>query len=88
MGEMPEGFIPWKNAIKVADKDSHFKAWFARVGQSSTRAAQIAMEYGRNSDRIGRKLVQDGVARNTNDVNTVMLTGFFHAYGPVNEYFS
>lgn len=87
MGAMPEGFIPWKNAIKVADKDSHFKKWFARVRQSNTLAANIAMEYGRNSDRIGRKLVHDGVARNTNDVNTVMLTGFFHAYGPVNEYF-
>lgn len=88
MGAMPMGFIPWKNAIKVADKDSHFKTWFARVRQSNTLAANIAMEYGRNSDRIGRKLVHDGVACNTNDVNTVMLTGFFHAYGPVNEYFS
>ena len=27
------------------------------------------------------------VANNADDVNTVMLTGFFHAYGPVNNFF-
>jgi hypothetical protein len=26
------------------------------------------------------------VAFNENDVNTVLLTGFFHAYGPINNY--
>ena len=36
---------------------------------------------------IGEKLVSDKVAHNSDDVNTVMLTGFFHAYGPINEYF-
>jgi 3-hydroxyacyl-CoA dehydrogenase len=88
MGALPQGFMPWKHAIKLGDKDGHFKAWFAKLSTTGTNAAQIAMAYGRNSDRIGRKLVADGVAQSTNDVNTVMLTGFFHAYGPVNEYFS
>jgi hypothetical protein len=32
-------------------------------------------------------LVKDGVAADENDVNTVLLTGFYHAYGPVNAYF-
>ncbi len=88
MGAMPEGFVPWKNAIKMADKESHFKLWFGRLSQSGANAAKLAIAYGKNSDAIGRKLVADGVAHNTTDVNTVMLTGFFHAYGPVNEYFS
>lgn len=88
MGTMPEGFVPWKNAIKIADKDSHFKTWFGRLKQSNSEAAKLALAYGKNSDAIGRKLVADGVAHHTDDVNTVMLTGFFHAYGPVNEYFS
>jgi hypothetical protein len=26
------------------------------------------------------------VAFNEKDVNTVLLTGFFHAYGPINNY--
>ena len=49
--------------------------------------ARLGMEYGKRSNEIGRKLVSDGVAFNEADVNTVMLTGFFHAYGPVNDYF-
>jgi hypothetical protein len=28
------------------------------------------------------------VAKSTDDVNTVLLTGFFHAYGPVNDHFN
>ncbi|HMM11492.1 MAG TPA: 3-hydroxyacyl-CoA dehydrogenase family protein [Bacteroidales bacterium] len=88
MGAMPAGFVPWKSAIKLADKDSHFKAWFGQLKLSNHNASRLALAYGKNSDNIGRKLVADGVAHNTDDVNTVMLTGFFHAYGPVNEYFS
>lgn len=88
MGTPPEGYLSWKNAIRLADKDRHFKTWFANLKLSETKAAKLAMAYGKNADSIGRKLVSDGVANTHEDVNTVMLTGFFHAYGPVNEYFS
>lgn len=87
MGTMPEGFLPWKSAIKIGDKERHFKAWFETIKQMDSNASQLAVAYGKNSDAIGRKLVADGVANSEADVNTVMLTGFFHAYGPVNAYF-
>ena len=35
-----------------------------------------------------RLLVEKKVAASIEDVNTVLLTGFYHAYGPVNEYFN
>ncbi|MBK9291702.1 MAG: 3-hydroxyacyl-CoA dehydrogenase family protein [Bacteroidetes bacterium] len=88
IGPMPEGFVPWKNAIRLADKEAHFRKWFDALKALGARGARLAVSYGRNSDATGRKLVSDGVALNTDDVNTVMLTGFFHAYGPVNEYFN
>lgn len=87
MGVMPEGFVPWKSAIKIGDKEHHFKAWFETIKQMDSNGSQLAIAYGKNSDAIGRKLVADGVANSEADVNTVMLTGFFHAYGPVNAYF-
>lgn len=87
MGTMPEGFVPWKSAIKIGDKERHFKAWFETIKQMDSNASQLAVAYGKNSDAIGRKLVADGVANSEADVNTVMLTGFFHAYGPVNAFF-
>ena len=53
-----------------------------------TLGAKLALKYGARSNEIGKALVADGVAANDDDVNTVMLTGFFHAYGPVNGYFN
>ena len=45
------------------------------------------MEYGRNSKKIAVKLVSDNVALHDQDVNTILKRGFFHAYGPINNYF-
>ncbi|MBU1368786.1 MAG: 3-hydroxyacyl-CoA dehydrogenase family protein [Bacteroidetes bacterium] len=88
LGELPENYKPWKAAVRIADKDSHFIPYFEAMKLSDGFGAKLAVKYGKNSDAIGRKLVSDGVANNHNDVNTVMLTGFFHAYGPVNNYFA
>ena len=52
-----------------------------------SEGARIAMEYGLNSKRIGLLLVHSGVAAAEDDVNKVLLTGFYHAYGPINQYF-
>lgn len=88
LGKLPEAFVPWKNAVKIKDKDAHFGPYFAAMKTMNTPGAAIALRYGRNSDAIGRKLVANKVAHNEQDVNTVMLTGFFHAYGPINTYFN
>ena len=45
-----------------------------------------AMEYLATSKAIAEKLVSDGVAHNANDVNQVLTNGFFHLYGPINDY--
>ena len=44
------------------------------------------MEYLRASRAIGEKLVSDGVAASADDVNGVLTNGFFHLYGPINDY--
>jgi hypothetical protein len=46
----------------------------------------LAKKYNQRSNEIGKALVNDGVAASDQDVNTVMLTGFYHAYGPINNY--
>lgn len=87
LGIMPASFKPWKSAIKIENKDEHFASYFGEMSRLESVGANLAMDYGRTSNAIGRKLVADKVANNENDVNTVMLTGFFHAYGPINNYF-
>ena len=84
---MPESAIAWRSAVRVPDKDSVFVPFFNDLKASEELGAKLAVAYGQRSSEIGKKLVADGVAHNEEDVNTVMLTGFFHAYGPVNKYF-
>lgn len=88
LGKLPEPYSPWKAAVKIKDKDAHFGPFFGSLKTMDTLGAKLALRYGKRSDAIGRKLVADKVANNEQDVNTVMLTGFFHAYGPINGYFN
>ena len=87
LGKHPNPKISWKSTIRRRDKDQVFAEFFATMKSMPDFGARLGMEYGKRSNEIGRKLVSDGVAFNEADVNTVMLTGFFHAYGPVNDYF-
>lgn len=87
LGDIPSSLMPWKAAVKVKDKDQTFGKIFSDMKGMETRGAKLAVEYGQRSNAIGRKLVADKVAFNEADVNTVLLTGFFHAFGPVNNYF-
>lgn len=87
LGAPPATLIPWKAAVKVKDKDQAFGKIFGEMKTLHTFGAKLAVEYGQRSNAIGRKLVADKVALSEEDVNTVLLTGFFHAYGPVNSYF-
>jgi 3-hydroxyacyl-CoA dehydrogenase len=88
IGDAPASLIPWKAAVKVKDKDATFGKIFADMKSMGTTGSKLAIEYGQRSNAIGMKLVADKVAFNDSDVNTVLLTGFFHAYGPVNTYFN
>ncbi len=87
MGELPSSAVAWKSVLKNKKKEDLLTAFFNDLKKSDDLAASIAVNYGRRSKAIGEKLVSDNVANETDHVNTVMLTGFFHAYGPVNNFF-
>ncbi len=86
LGEVPAEVLPWKSLVKVANKDIVLIPAFKALQVSPVNGAGLAGNYALNSRETARKLVSDGVAHNENDVNTVLLTGFFHAYGPINDY--
>ena len=86
LGALPESFKPWKAIIGNKDKGSFFEKYFGELKSMDTFGAKLAKDYVINSKNIGLKLVADGVTDKDEHVNTVMLTGFFHAYGPINNY--
>ena len=86
LGALPKEVMPWKSLVRVADKDTVLRPAFKALLESESHGAVLAVAYSRNSHQIARKLVGDGVSNSEKDVNTVLLTGFFHAYGPINDY--
>ncbi|MCF8298514.1 MAG: 3-hydroxyacyl-CoA dehydrogenase family protein [Saprospiraceae bacterium] len=86
LGDLPKSYVPWKAANFNRAKNEILANYFAELNTMETMGAQLAKAYNKRSNEIGKKLVADKVANNDDDVNTVMLTGFFHAYGPINEY--
>jgi 3-hydroxyacyl-CoA dehydrogenase len=88
LGQLPDNAVAWKSAIKDSAKDQKLRAFFNEMSNSTELGSKLALAYGKKSNSIGKKLVSDGVAISDSDVNTVMMTGFFHAYGPVNDFFN
>ena len=86
LGAIPKEVLPWKALVKVREKDAVLKPAFKALKHFGTEGASLAMAFALNSRATALKLVSDGVAHNGNDVNTVLITGFFQAYGPVNDY--
>jgi 3-hydroxyacyl-CoA dehydrogenase len=87
LGAPPAGIKPWKAVIGDADKGKFLEGFFSGLKGRPELGARLAVDYGRKSKEIGLGLVRDKVAAREDDVNTVLLTGFYHAYGPINPYF-
>ncbi len=86
IGDKPEGHAPWKALLKAEDRDDQLKAYFAAMTADNGNGATLASAYLKNSREIGELLLNGGVANAAEDVNGVLMNGFFHLYGPINEY--
>ena len=86
LGTLPASWKPWKSVAFDKAKMNVLATYFGDLKAMETQGAVMAKAYHLRSGEIGRKLVSDKVAQNDNDVNTVLLTGFFHAYGPINNF--
>jgi 3-hydroxyacyl-CoA dehydrogenase len=85
LGIMPDP-PAWKAVVGNKSKHEILTEYFNRLKAGESLGASLAKAYVLHSNAIGLQLVSSGVAMNENDVNTVLLTGFFHAYGPINNY--
>ncbi len=86
LGEYPAGFFAWRNLVADPKKSDKLKMFFQNLKSSNTLGAKLALAYLKNSKEIGERLVKIGVAKTAEDVNNVLLNGFYHLYGPINDY--
>lgn len=86
IGALPQEHQPWKVVVRDPNKNEFLTKYFSALQKENGMGAKLAVEYHIKSKQIGEKLVSDKVAFNADDVNTVLMTGFFHAYGPINDF--
>lgn len=86
LGVMPGTMRPWKSVAFAGNSEELLSTIFSEIKAMDTMGAKLAKSYAKRSKEIGLQLVSDKVAFTEKDVNTVLLTGFFHAYGPINNY--
>ncbi len=86
IGELPEGHLPWKTMGKEKNRDELLKTYLRNLFELNTPTARLASSHLLKSRDIARELVSDGVARSIEDVNTVIMNGFYHLYGPDYEH--
>lgn len=86
LGALPEGYRPWKALLRAPDKKAAIDAHFEALCSMDTPGARLAQAYLRRSREIGQALVDDGVAYDAAGVNGVLTSGFYHLYGPINDY--
>lgn len=86
VGELPEGCYPWKDLVKDSERAIKLSTYFAKLRSMDNSGAIFARDYLKRSKEIGKRLFADGVANSTDDVNGVLMNGFFHLYGPINEF--
>jgi 3-hydroxyacyl-CoA dehydrogenase len=86
IGALPPGHSPWKALLGDTKREEKLKSYFANLATCQTLGCTLAQAYMRRSKEIGEHLVSMRVANSPQDVNNVLTNGFFHLYGPVNDY--
>jgi 3-hydroxyacyl-CoA dehydrogenase len=87
LGELPEGWMAWKQIVNHMDKDILLKKYFQNLKNTNSAGGLLARKYLQQFREIGMNLVKNKVAFKYEDVNAVLTKGFHHAYGPVTDYF-
>jgi hypothetical protein len=86
LGAYPKGTIPWRSLLMDPKRGEKLGVYFKNLSASDTLGARLAKAYLRRSKEIGEFLVKTGVAESDKDVNDILLNGFYHLYGPINDY--
>ena len=86
IGVAPASQKPWKAVNFDKQKSDILTEYFHELNGTDSFGGKLAIDYLNTSKQIGKKLVSMNVAKTDEDVNTVLLTGFYHAYGPINNY--
>ncbi len=76
----------WKQLSRSKYTQQHLDEFFTQLLAETSPGGLLTQEYMKMMKQMALQLVDEGVAPSTDAVNTVMQQGFYHLYGPVNNY--
>lgn len=85
LGENPQK-LSWKALSRNRKKGPVLESYFDELKEMKSPGAKLTVEYMKKMKTIGEQLVNDKATDKPEHVNTVMVTGFHHLYGPINNY--
>lgn len=85
LGITPEDNL-WKTIGKSVDRQELLRAHFEAIRNNQQEGNILTINYISAMKNIAHKLYDHHVANSLEDINTVMVTGFHHLYGPWNNY--
>jgi 3-hydroxyacyl-CoA dehydrogenase len=86
IGSLPASLKSWKTVISDPKRNNTLSEFFSEIKSMDTPGSRLAIDYFNSSRRIALQLVEDEVALSSSDVNEVLMNGFYHAYGPINDF--
>ena len=86
LGAHPDPALTWKALSRAPDKEAKLRTYFATFQNLDSLGVAMARKHYLASRAIGEGLVERKVANQAEDVNAVLMLGFFHLYGPINDY--
>lgn len=81
LGELPTGHNSWKILHKEPQKEEKLRSYFQALFNDHSQGAELAQAFLLKSRNIAQHLVQSGVADRLEDINEVLINGFYHLYG-------
>lgn len=86
LGNRPMPELDWKGLQRDGSREARLRAYFGEFKNHRSPGVDLAKRYLLRSKAIGLDLVNSGVASSAEDVNSVLMLGFFHLYGPINAF--
>lgn len=86
LGGHPSPNLSWKALQREKALDAKLREFFSALRHDPSLGADLARRQHEASRAAGQQLVDTGVAHAPEHVNQVLTLGFFHLYGPINDF--
>jgi 3-hydroxyacyl-CoA dehydrogenase len=86
IGTLPPNHHSWKELVQSLKKEKQLTTYFNSLKKEKTLGAKLAIELMEYSRSIANQLIEQGVSQDSKSINTVLMSGFYHLYGPIHSY--